>query len=95
MADVYSETSVELLIKAQGGDGDALDRLLARYMPRLRRWASGRLPSSARSMVDTSDLVQDAVIQALPHLSTLEIRTDGALDAYLMRTGATCTGDAP
>jgi DNA-directed RNA polymerase specialized sigma24 family protein len=46
-------------------------------------------------MVDTSDLVQDAVIQALPHLSTLEIRTDGALDAYLMRTGATCTGDAP
>jgi RNA polymerase sigma-70 factor (ECF subfamily) len=34
-------------------------------------------------MVDTGDLVQDAVISTLRHLNTLEIRTDGALHAYL------------
>ena len=86
MADVPIDSSVDLLIKAQSGDGDALDRLLARYLPRLRRWASGRLPSSARTMMDTGDLVQDAVISALRHLNTLEIRTDGALLVYLRKS---------
>jgi RNA polymerase sigma-70 factor (ECF subfamily) len=83
MTDVSGDSSVDLLVKAQGGDADALDRLLARYLPRLRRWASGRLPSAARSMMDTADLVQDAVINALRHMQTLEIRSDGALLAYL------------
>jgi len=78
MPDVPGDSSVDLLMKAQAGDGDALDQLLARYLPRLRRWASGRLPSSPRTMMDTGDLVQDAVISALRHLSTLEVRTDGA-----------------
>jgi RNA polymerase sigma-70 factor (ECF subfamily) len=34
-------------------------------------------------MVDTADLVQDAVINALRHINTLEVRNDGALHAYL------------
>jgi RNA polymerase sigma-70 factor (ECF subfamily) len=33
--------------------------------------------------MDTGDLVQEAAIAALRHLSALEIRTDGALHAYL------------
>src|SRR5262245_58727646 len=41
-------TSVELLARAQGGDELALNELFARYLPRLRRWAHGRLPLSAR-----------------------------------------------
>ena len=85
MADVPFDSSVDLLIKAQSGDGEALDELLARYLPRLRRWASGRLPSSARTMMDTGDLVQDAVISALRHMNTLEIRTDGAFLVYLRK----------
>jgi RNA polymerase sigma-70 factor (ECF subfamily) len=36
-------------------------------------------------MLDTGDLVQDAVINSLRHLNTLEIRTEGALQAYLRR----------
>jgi RNA polymerase sigma factor (sigma-70 family) len=38
-----------------------------------------------RTMLDTSDLVQDAVINALRNLDTLEIRTEGTLQAYLRR----------
>lgn len=85
MADVRMDSSVELLVKAQSGDGEALNGLLARYLPRLKRWASGRLPAGMRTMLDTSDLVQDAVINALRNLDTLEIRTEGTLQAYLRR----------
>ena len=82
---VKPDSSVDLLLKAQAGDADALNRLLDRCLPRLRRWARGRLPWGLRSMLDTSDLVQDAVINALPHLEKFEIRTERALDAYLQQ----------
>jgi RNA polymerase sigma factor (sigma-70 family) len=85
MIDVNVESSVELLAKAQSGDAEALNALLARYLPRLTRWASGRLPSGLRSMLDTGDLVQDAVINALQNLNTLEIRTEATLQTYLRR----------
>ena len=85
MLEVKPDSSVDLLLKAQAGDEDALNDLLARYLPRLQRWASGRLPFGVRTMLDTGDLVQDAVINALRHLNTFEIRTDGALQAYLRR----------
>jgi RNA polymerase sigma-70 factor (ECF subfamily) len=85
MAEVKVDSSVDLLVKAQSGDGEALNGLLTRYLPRLQRWASGRLPNGVRTMLDTGDLVQDAVINALRHLDTLEIRTEGALQAYLRR----------
>jgi RNA polymerase sigma-70 factor (ECF subfamily) len=85
MPEVKADSSVDLLLKAQSGDEDALNRLLARYLPRLRRWASGRLPWGLRTLLDTGDLVQDAVISALPHLNTLEIRTERALQFYLQR----------
>ena len=85
MPEVKADSSVELLLKAQSGDNDALNLLLARYLPRLRRWASGRLPFGLRTMLDTGDLVQDAIINALPHLNKLEIRSERALQFYLQQ----------
>lgn len=79
------ERSVDLLRKAQAGDDQARDDLLARYLPRLERWASRRLPLSVRTMLDTGDIVQEAIIGALRHLSTLEIRTEKTLEVYLKR----------
>jgi RNA polymerase sigma-70 factor (ECF subfamily) len=80
------ESSYNLLRKAQAGDQAALNNLLERYLPLLERWASGRMPVGIRSMNDTADVVQEAVINALRHLSTLENRTDGALLAYLRQS---------
>jgi RNA polymerase sigma-70 factor (ECF subfamily) len=80
------ESSFDLLVQAKGGDNEALDRLLGRYIPRLERWASGRLPHAIRSMNDTADIVQDAVVNALRNLDTLEIRSEGALLAYLRQS---------
>ena len=81
-----SESSVDLVLKAQSGDSDALDRLLARYLPRLQRWARGRMPAGIRSMSDTGDIVQESVLNALRHLNALDLRTEGALQAYLRRS---------
>jgi RNA polymerase sigma-70 factor (ECF subfamily) len=80
---VKPESSVELLARVRAGDPDALNDLLERYLPRLRRWASGRLPAWARERGDTDDLVQDTVLQTLRRLDDFQPRHDGALQAYL------------
>ena len=43
---------------AQGNHLAHQVRTLARYLPRLMRWATGRLPRAARDIVDTGDLVR-------------------------------------
>jgi RNA polymerase sigma-70 factor (ECF subfamily) len=77
------EASLDLLERAKAGDRDALAVLMARYLPRLRRWASGRLPRWARDMADTEDLVQDSMLQTFKGIDKFEMRHDGALQAYL------------
>jgi RNA polymerase sigma-70 factor, ECF subfamily len=77
------ETTVELLELAKGGDPQALDRLLERCVPALRRWAHGRLPQMVRGMNDTADIVQDTIISAMRRLEAFESRHQGALQAYL------------
>src|SRR5262245_47486277 len=76
-------TTIELLERFKQGDATAVDQLVERSLPPLKRWARGRLPVWARSLADTQDLVQDAVVRALPHLSTSEGRQPGAPQAYL------------
>jgi len=78
-----SATTFELLERANRGDRLALDSLFNRHAPRLRRWASGRLPSWARQMTDTDDLVQDALLQTFKRIDGFESRGTGALYAYL------------
>ena len=77
------EATIELLALVKHGDKGALDRLLERCIPALRRWARGRLPQSARGMMDTVDLVQDTVLSAMRRLDAFEARHQGALQAYL------------
>lgn len=73
----------ELLQRAQGGDPAALETLMARYRPRLERWASGRLPTYARSLLDTGDLVQETLIRSLQGLHRIEVRGPGVFQAYV------------
>jgi RNA polymerase sigma factor (sigma-70 family) len=79
------DSSFELIARAQTGDGSALNQLLDRYRPRLRRWASGRLPHYARDIADTEDLVQDALIGAVKNFPQFDCRGEWALQAYLRR----------
>lgn len=77
------DSSVRLLGRIREGDREALNQLIARHLPPLQRWASGRLPRGIRDLEDTADLVQETVIQALKHLDHFDYRREGALQAYL------------
>jgi RNA polymerase sigma factor (sigma-70 family) len=78
-----AETSFALVQRARQGDEAALDALCARYLPRLQRWAHGRLPSWVRSALDTQDLVQDTLMQAVRRIEAFEPRHDAAFQAFL------------
>ena len=78
-----AETTTRLLSRARAGDKTAVDVLFARYLPALRRWASGRLPRWARDISDTHDLVQETLLRTFKRVDTFEARGPGALQAYL------------
>ena len=62
---------------------EAVERLFARHVKPLQRWASGRLPKWARDLADTDDLVQDALLQTFKRIGDLEAPRVDALQAYL------------
>jgi RNA polymerase sigma-70 factor (ECF subfamily) len=80
---ISEETSLSLLSRAQRGDGVAMEALMGRYLGRLQRWASGRVPPAARGLLDTDDVVQDALLTTFRRLEDFHPRHDGALMAYL------------
>jgi RNA polymerase sigma-70 factor (ECF subfamily) len=80
------EPTIELVIKARDGDRQAVEALLQRCLPDLRRWAHGRLPAAARSSLDTGDLVQETVLHVLRRLDTFQPRHVGAMQAYLRQS---------
>jgi len=77
------DTTFDLVERAKAGDDEALNHLFARYLPSLRRWASGRLPRWTRDLMDTDDLVQETVVRAVKRINRFESRHEGALQAYL------------
>ena len=80
------ESSFALVLRARDGDDEALGRLCARYLPRLQRWAHGRLPPWARGVLDTQDLAQETLVQAVRHITTFQPRHEGAFQAYVRQT---------
>jgi RNA polymerase sigma-70 factor (ECF subfamily) len=80
------EPTIELVVRAQDGDRRAVEALLQRSLPQLRRWAHGRLPPAARGKLDTGDLVQETVLHLLRRLDTFEPRHVGAMQGYLRQS---------
>ena len=80
------EPTIELVLKARGGDRIAVVALLQRCLPEVRRWAHGRLPSHAREALDTGDLVQEAALHLLQRVDDFEPRHVGAMQAYLKQS---------
>lgn len=80
------EPTIELVVKAREGSREAVEALLQRCLPQLKRWAHGRLPAGARGSLDTSDLVQETVLHVLRRLDTFEPRHVGAMQAYLRQS---------
>mgnify|MGYP001574684096 CR=1 FL=1 len=77
------ETTASLLSLIRGGDRSARDRLLSRIYRPLTRFAHGRIPTRARDLTDTEDLVQVAILRALDHIEGFDSRREGAFLGYL------------
>ena len=80
---VELESTFYLIERARAGDQEALERLFARHLKPLQRWARGRLPKWARDLADTDDLVQDTLAQTFKRIEHFQPRRVGALQAYL------------
>jgi RNA polymerase sigma factor (sigma-70 family) len=77
-----ADSSLVLVLKAQEGDERAREELCARYLPRLRRWARGRLPAWARDHLDTEDIVQETLVRSIRQLDGFSATHDRAFWAY-------------
>jgi RNA polymerase sigma-70 factor, ECF subfamily len=84
LAEIGSaESSFALLLRAKSGDQNARNELFTRYLPRVRRWAHGRLPAYSRSLLNTDDLAQEVLCRAIVSLDKFEPRHEGAFQAFL------------
>jgi RNA polymerase sigma-70 factor (ECF subfamily) len=81
--DDVSDSTLDVLERAQDGDERAAEILIERALPSVRRWARGRLPRSARDDANTEDVVQDAFLRTLRRIARFQHRTVGGLQAYL------------
>ena len=81
--EAAADSTQELLHRIRAGDAGARERLLARYLPMLRRWAHGRLPATSRDLADTDDLVQATLLRAIGHLDTFRYEGSGCFLGYL------------
>jgi RNA polymerase sigma-70 factor (ECF subfamily) len=76
-------STATLMRRVHDGDDEARTALLDRCLPRLRRWARGRIPDAVRGIADTDDLVQTTVIRTLDHLDRLEPGPSGSFLGYM------------
>lgn len=71
--------TLELLARAKDGDVEALGRALARYSDRVRRIVRVRLGRPLRRLVDSGDIVQEALVVALRNWEHYDVRDEATL----------------
>ncbi len=85
-APPFDRTSWQLLSRYRRGDAHALTELVSRFLPRLHRWAHGRLPRWARTHADTPDLIHDVMLRTIGRLNqnkaAIDLHGRDALGAY-------------
>jgi RNA polymerase sigma factor (sigma-70 family) len=69
----------------RAGEREALEIVWARSWKSLSCFAAGRVPPRIRGMLETQDLVAEALEKGLSRLLDIDLARDGALMAYLRR----------
>jgi RNA polymerase sigma factor (sigma-70 family) len=78
-------TLEQLVARAQRGDRDASEEIARRYMPRLRPIVHRRIGDHLRARVDTDDMVQTAIHQAVRDLDGLDYQGEKAFEGWLAK----------
>jgi RNA polymerase sigma-70 factor (ECF subfamily) len=105
MAEMDFQSSVQLLKDARAGDRSALERLFARYLPRVRQIVALRLGRPLKDFALYEDLVQESLLRAFEKLDAFEVRSEGtfyhwvascvmtAMNLHFRKAGAHKRGD--
>ena len=83
MADPLSTQA--LIEQVQRDDGDALQELCCRYQGRILAAVRLRLGARLRRKLESCDIVQDVMIDALRKVKSFDYKTEGAFLHYLNR----------
>ena len=73
----------DLVRKAKAGDNESVNELIARYYERLRCFVRPLLSRKLRSLLDSSDIVQQTFTKAIPNIGRFEMRDDGSFLHWL------------
>lgn len=77
MSNLALKKTQQLVTMAQGGDNTALDQLCSVYGERVRRIVRFRMGPVLRSQLESMDLVQEALIEAIKDLGDFTFSSDG------------------
>ncbi|MBL8842287.1 MAG: sigma-70 family RNA polymerase sigma factor [Planctomycetes bacterium] len=78
-----ADATETLLKRARAGDAAAFEQLFALHGERLRRSARAKVPAALRGRIDDSDVVQEALVDAVTHLDSFEARGEGSFRRWL------------
>ena len=76
----------ELVLRASRGEAQAVDELLVRHLPGLRRYVDARMGPGLRALESGGDVVQSVCRELLEDLPGFEFRGEEAFRAWLQRT---------
>jgi len=71
--------------QARAGDSEARGRIFSLYLERIHAILSGRIDARLRSKLDTMEIVQSGIREALGDLETYEHRGPGSFYRWLLR----------
>jgi RNA polymerase sigma factor (sigma-70 family) len=76
-------STLDLVARVRHGDQDALEVVCLRCLKGLHCFAAGRVPPRIRGMLDTQDLVAEALQKGMARLLDHDLGRQGALMSYL------------
>lgn len=75
--------SLDLMAKAQHGDKDALNRLIARYYDRVRSIVHVRMGARLRATLETGDILQEVFVKACQIYDRFDVDEEASLIGWL------------
>ncbi|MCP4263153.1 MAG: sigma-70 family RNA polymerase sigma factor [Planctomycetes bacterium] len=88
----YSQETQQLVVLAKAGDAAALDRLCRIYGERVRRIVRLRMSRNLRIKLDSMDIVQEALLDALRGLGDFTYKNEGDFLRWLSRIAQNALG---
>lgn len=88
-----SKTAI-LLNRINDGDKKAEQELVQHCYPLLMKWAHGRIPYSERSLLETTDIVQESILRGMQRIGKFESKGAGAFLAYLRKIFINCINES-